>query len=208
MSRGLGERSEYIRYRVDRDGEATKETLTLGAAVHEDYHTARNALLAALEGAQEDNYDALPDTPPFIILGGSKSHDYPSGIVARIIDQALGSVGSRYGDWVERVEKAVSRLGEYEPHGETLQLMIYWACVKGTATLLRGRGWRHTGDWYAKALELAGGDVHFWKAWQDAWSLVAILVVEAPILAAAEEAGAVDAKTLAWAKERKLLDDV
>ena len=44
-----------------------------------------------------------------------------------------------------------------------------------------------------------------WRHLQAAWSLVAVLVVTPEVLAAAEAAGAVDAKALSWARGRGLV---
>jgi hypothetical protein len=68
-----------------------------------------------------------------------------------------------------------------------------------------GQGWRHVGQGQKLAREIAGAEGVMLRALAEAWEIVALLVVEPEVLAAAEATQAVDAKLLAWARARGLV---
>jgi len=82
------------------------------------------------------------------------------------------------------------RLPEWEPNGEILYRVLAVDCLALTPTLGR-RGFRHH-------------DKQYWRQRAEAWEIVAVLAVDVDVLAAAEAAGAVDARSLAWARVRGL----
>lgn len=207
----LGERAQYIRYRVT-GGEVRRELLTLGQAVHADLHEAQQRLMAALVGGVEDGYNledttpgerlpAGPETKPWHEVGGKKggrSGDYPKGRAARAIDRALGAGSRRWADWIARIGESVDTLGEYEPHGRLMADSLRLACLDGTTRLRRGQGWRHYGPRYDKALALWGSEEQYRRALADGWELVAARVVDAEVWEAARSAEAVSEAALAW----------
>jgi hypothetical protein len=200
VTRRLGERDAYER-----------SPIALARCVHHDYHEWRNILwaqvaLAETEERTTDRGDILPAGPETasVVSPGKRRwgpEDFPRPHQVREMDRDLG--------WravaVARVEAVVGKLAEYESHGETLRTLVQWVCVEGDVRLVRRRGWRHSGPHYQAALEMFGGDNQMWQALTDAWSLIAVMAVEGDVLRAAQEAGAVDEKALAWVTERGLV---
>ncbi|KKK64040.1 hypothetical protein LCGC14_2988250, partial [marine sediment metagenome] len=89
-----------------------------------------------------------------------------------------------------------------------LHYAVFSVCMGGAATIMPNRGTRHQGDLWGRVLKetYGGDDGRLWRHLQAGWAMVAVLAIDAPILAAAQEAGAVDQKAISWAKERSLLD--
>src|SRR3989304_238999 len=90
---------------------------------------------------------------------------------------------------IERVLAAWRHLPEWEPGGEILYRVLGVDCLALTPALGR-RGFRHH-------------DKLYWRQRAEAWEIVGALVVDVDVLAAAEAAGAVDARTLTWARARR-----
>src|SRR3990170_4712821 len=104
MRRRLGEHDSYSRLVVrivDGQQEATQRPYPLGALVHDNFHEAKNSILAALAGVSEDGYEledltpgeqlpAGPETASVIALGGPHARDYPHARISRVLDRALG----------------------------------------------------------------------------------------------------------------------
>ena len=204
MSRRLGERPEYER-----------SPIALARAVHDDYHEwtgilrTQAALAYSIEDLSGEGHEeplpAGPETAPYVTPAKTRwgSHDFPRPHIIREIERNLG--------WrvvaIAKVESLVEKLAGYENHGETLAVLVRCVCFKGEVRLQRNRGWRHGGPYYKAALEMFGDDSQMWRALTDAWSLLAVIAVDATILTAAQEAGATDERAVAWARERGLLGD-
>ncbi|OGO45081.1 MAG: hypothetical protein A2W34_06965 [Chloroflexi bacterium RBG_16_64_32] len=214
--RALGQHDTYARLVVSVVGgqsEARQRSYPLGAIVHDQFHQAQKSILAALAGLSEDGYEledlspgeqlpAGPETAAYIVVGGSHPRDYPNARISRVLDRALGAVSVRYSDWLSRVGVALPMLAQYEPLGGTMLDIVTAACIKGQARLRLGQGWRHEGEGQKLAMEIAGGEGAMLRAMAAAWEIVGVLAVAGDVLAAAEAAGAVDAKSLAWARAR------
>ena len=179
--RRLGERSEYGRY-----------LNTLGRAVHSDFHTL--IFLASSGGGRFDlektteRGDQLPAGPEgasFITVGkwSQRSQLYPRPMLMDELERRTAALPE-----IERVLAAWRRLLEWEPGGEILYRVLAVDCLALTPALGR-RGFRHH-------------DKAYWRQRAQAWDLVSVQVVEDDVLAAAEAAGAVDAKALAWARAK------
>ena len=183
--KSLGERQEYGAYRK-----------TLAQAVHYDAHLLR--LYAEEPGFR---FDGL-GTSWLIQLGRfqERSELYPRGRQLEEID-----VREQRARHLRRLLDGIEHLRDFDP---MLHHTVFSVCMAGTATIMPGRGTRHQGDVWGRVLKetYGGDDGKLWRHLQAGWALVAVLVVETVILAAALEKGAVDAKALAWAKERGLLD--
>ena len=181
MSR-LGERHEYGAYRK-----------TLAQAVHYDGHLLR--LYAEDPSFQ---FDGLGSS--WLVEMGHGSQDFPRERFLEEIDVRV----QRMRD-LRRLLDAIEQLRAYDP---MLHHAVFSVCMAGAATIMPGRGTRHQGDVWGRVLKgtYGGDDGRLWRHLQAGWALVAVLVVEAPILAAAQEKGAVDAKALAWARGRGLVE--
>ena len=184
MTRRLGERRKYGAYRD-----------TLGRAVHYDAH-----LLRTYMEEPSFRFDGL-GTSWLIQLGRFQER---SGLYPR--DRQLEEIDAceqRARD-LRRLLDAIEHLRSYDP---MLHQTVFSVCMAGSATIMPGRGTRHQGDVWGRVLKetYGGDDGRLWRHLQAGWALVAILVVEPEVLAAAQEAGAVDERPLRWAKERKLL---
>ena len=184
MSRRLGEREKYGAYRD-----------TLARAVHYDAH-----LLRLYAEEPSFRFDGL-GTSWLIQLGRfqERSELYPRG---RQLDEI--DAGEQRGRELRQLLDAVEQLRAYDP---MLHHSVFSVCMAGAATIMPGRGTRHQGDVWGRVLKetYGGDDGKLWRHLQAGWALVAVLVVEGPILAAAQEAGAVDERALAWARERGLV---
>ena len=181
---GLGERREYGQY-----------ARTLGSAVHYDAH-----VLMLYAADTSFRFDGLGSSW-LVQLGrlSERSQLYPG----RAFIDELEARGERARD-LEALEKALEMLREYDP---VLHHVAFTVCMAGGAHLTPGRGTRHGGAiWNRVVKDVYGGnDTLLWRHLQVAWSLVAVLVVTPEVLAAAEAAGAVDAKALSWARGRGLV---
>lgn len=186
MSRGLGERQKYGAYRD-----------TLARAVHYDAH-----LLRLYADEPTFQFDGM-GTSWLIQLGRfqERSELYPRGRQLEEIDARE----QRTRD-LRQLLDAIEHLRAYDP---MLHYAVSSVCMAGDAAITAGRGTRHQGDVWGRVLRetYGGDDGKLWRHLQAGWALVAVLVVEAPILEAAQEAGAVDAKAVSWAKERGLLPE-
>ena len=182
--RRLGERAEYGKY-----------LNTLGRAVHSDFHTL--VFLASSGGGRFDlektteRGDILPAGPEgasFITTGKwqQRSQLYPRPMLMDELEKRTAALPE-----IERVLAAWRRLPEWEPGGEVLYRVLAVDCLALTPTPRRG-GWRHH-------------DRVYWRQRAEAWEIVAVIAVQPDVLAAAEAAGAVDAKALRWARTRGLL---
>lgn len=182
MSRRLGERPEYSAYRK-----------TLAKAVHYDAHLLR--LYAEDPSFQ---FDGLGSS--WLVEMGHGSQEFPRERFLEEIDVRV----QRARD-LRRLLDAIEQLRIYDP---MLHHAVFSVCMAGEATIMPGRGTRHQGDVWGRVLKetYGGDDGKLSRHLQAGWALVSVLVVEAPILAAAQEAGAVDEKAINWAKERRLLD--
>ena len=182
MSRRFGERREYGAY-----------ANTLGRAVHYDGH-----LLLIHAADTSFRFDGLGSSW-LIQLGRSHEHDHPRDSLCDEMDARA----QREAD-LRRLMDAIEGLRAYDPH---LHHLVFKVCVAGGGYVKPGRGLRHSGDLWDEAVrELYGGDDGaLWRHLQAAWSLVAVLVVDAAILRQAQEAGATDARAVAWATAQGLL---
>ena len=182
--RRLGERSEYGRYLA-----------TLGRAVHDDYHLRVFLAFGAgagrfdLEKTTErgDQLPAGPEGASFITTGKwqQRSQLYPRPMLMDELEKRTAALPE-----IERVLAAWRRLREWEPNGEILYRVLAVDCLALTPTLGR-RGFRHH-------------DKLYWRQRAEAWEIVGVLAVDGDVLAAAEAAQAVDARSLAWARVRGL----
>lgn len=181
MTRCLGERRKYGTYHD-----------TLARAVHYDAH-----LLQHYAEESSFRFDGLGSS--WLMEMGHGSDDFPRESFVEELDVRV----QRPRD-LRRLLDAIEYLREYDP---MLHQTVFSVCMAGGATIMPGRGTRHQGDVWGRVLRetYGGDDGRLWRHLQAGWSLVAILVVEAPILAAAQEAEAVDLKALRWARERGLL---
>ncbi len=186
MSRRLGERDrrEYGAYKQ-----------TLAQAVHYDAH-----LLRFYAEEPSFRFDGL-GTSWLIQLGRFQERPelYPR---ARQLEE-IDACQQRARD-LRRLLDAIEHLRAYDP---MLHHAVFSVCMAGAVTIMPGRGTRHQGDVWGRVLKetYGGDDGKLWRHLQAGWALVAVLVVDAPILAAAWEAGAVDERALAWARERGLV---
>jgi len=182
--RRLGERAEYGHY-----------LNTLGRAVHSDFHTL--VFLASSGGGRfelektterGDQLPAGPEGASFITTGKwqQRSQLYPRPMLMSELEKRTSALPE-----IERVLAAWRRLPEWEPSGEVLYRVLAVDCLALTPALGR-RGFRHH-------------DKLYWRQRAEAWEIVGALVVDADVLAAAEAAGAVDTKALAWARARGLV---
>lgn len=188
MSRSLGERREYGAYKR-----------TLGSAVHYD------AGLLKLHLAEPSfRFDGLGSS--WLVEMGryqERSGLYPSPAFIEEMDARANRLED-----MRRLLDAVKALREYDP---ILHWALFSVCIAGECGIARGRKTRHTGTVWDKVLRSSpygGDDGKLWTHLQAGWSLVAVLAVEGAILAAAQEVGAVDAKAVAWARERGLLERI
>ena len=181
MSRRLGERPGYDGYRD-----------TLARAVHYDAH-----LLQLYAEDPSFQFDGLGSS--WLVEMGHGSQDFPRERFLEEIDVRV----QRTRD-LRRLLDAIEHLRVYDP---MLHHAVFSVCMAGTVTIMPGRGTRHQGDVWGRVLRetYGGDDGKLWRHLQKGWALVAILAIDAPILAAAQEAGAVDGKAINWAKERGLL---
>ena len=186
--RRLGERaeSEYGHY-----------LNTLGRAVHDDYHLRVFLAFGAgggrfdLEKTTErgDQLPAGPEGASAITVGkwSQRSQLYPRPMLMDELEKRTAALPD-----IERVLAAWRRLPQWEPNGEILYRVLGVDCLALTPTLGR-RGFRHH-------------DKQFWRQRAEAWEIVGVLAVQPDVLAAAEAAGAVDVKALAWARARGLCE--
>ncbi len=182
MARRLGERPDYSAYRF-----------TLGRAVHYDA-----ALLLTHAEDTSFRFDGLGSS--WLVQMGRGGGSHPRDSQCDEMDLRT----QRERD-LRRLMDAIRHLRDYDPH---LHHVAFNTCVVGGHQIMPGRGLRHSGHfWDAMVRDLYDGDDgKLWEHLQRAWSFVAVLAVDAAILKAAQEAGAVDEKAEAWATERKLLD--
>ena len=182
--RRLGERaeSEYGHY-----------LNTLGRAVHDDYHLRVFLAFGAgggrfdLEKTTErgDQLPAGPEGASAITVGkwSQRSQLYPRPMLMDELEKRTAALPD-----IERVLAAWRRLPQWEPGGEILYRVLAVDCLALTPEPRRG-GWRHH-------------DRLYWRQRAESWEIVAVLAVDADVLTAAEAAGAVEAKALAWARAK------
>lgn len=184
MSRRLGERSDYSRYKK-----------TLGRAVHYDAHL----LMLYLE-EPGFRFDGLGSS--WLVQMGryqERSGLYPP-------DGQLSEMDAqeRRRRELRRLLDAIERLREFDPQ---LHHAVFAVCMVGGASLRSGRGTRHESEVWARVLKdvYGGDDRRLTRHLQRGWDFVAVLAVVPAVLRAAQEAGAVDERAVAWARERGLL---
>jgi len=111
---------------VDEQAVMALRPYPLGALVHDQYHHAANAIMAALDVSSRDAYElenltpgeqlpAGPETAPWIMVGGSHARDYPNHHISRVIDRALGAKGTFYTAWAAKIMAVLPQLAAYEP---------------------------------------------------------------------------------------------
>ena len=179
--RRLGERREYSAY-----------AMTLGRAVHYDA-----ALLRTHAADTSFRFDGLGSS--WLMQLGQGQGSFPRDSQCDEMD----AHASREAD-LRRLLDAIEHLRAYDPH---LHHIAFKVCVAGGCYVKPGRGLRHSGNlWDEVVRDVYGGDdVKLWRHLQAAWSLIAVLAVDAAILKAAQEAGATDERAVAWARERGLV---
>ena len=185
MTRRLGERPSYGAYAA-----------TLGKAVHYDSH-----LLLLYADDTTMRFDGLGSSW-LVQIGRSQERSHPRDSQCDEMDART----ARRSDDLRRLMDAIEHLREYDPH---LHHIVFAVCMAGGASITPGRGTRHSGGiWGRVVRDLYGGDDgKLWRHLQSAWQVVAVLAVGPDVLRAAQEAGATDARAVAWARERGLLRD-
>lgn len=183
--RRLGERERYGPHRG-----------TLGRAVHYDAH---RLLLYGDDTSYP--FDGLGSSWLAPLGKGWRSH--PSDRLCDEMDRDTDAQAARKRDHL-LLEWGLKQLRVYDPH---LYAVTRRVCGEGGATMALGRNLRHSGPVWDGVVDglYDGDDGKLWRHLQAAWGVVAVLVVDADVLRAAQEAGAVDPKALAWRTERGLV---
>ena len=183
--RRLGERPSYSAHGP-----------SLGRSVHSDFH-ARQVLLIP-DGETTTELDGLGSSW-CVQLGRYQERPalYPR-------DRQLDAMDRRdkVCQEVARVMAAVARLPEWEPHGELLHDCLMAVCIRDPVRLSLERGWRHGGEGFEAWRRRLGDKAAIWRLLERAWGIVAALVVDSDVVRAAQVAGAVDERAVAWARER------
>ena len=182
MTRRLGERREYSAY-----------AKTLGRAVHYDAH-----LLLIHAADTSFRFDGLGSS--WLVQMGRGQGSHPRDSLCDELDAR-----ARRTQDLRRLMDAIEGLRAYDPH---LHHIAFKVCVAGGGYIKPGRGLRHSGDlWDEVVRDVYGGDdAKLWAHLQAAWQMIAVLAVPGDVLRAAQEAGATDARAIAWARERSLID--
>lgn len=195
MSRRLGERDRY------------EHDVGLARAVHSGYH--ESLLLLAFDMSLErttEHGDVIPMGPEsasYVMAAGHAmpgAHGFPRERDVDRMDRSTQRMRE-----IVAVKEALVHLRDYEPHGELMAALVEMVCMGSAARYTRRRGWRHAGPDYEQAVRLCGGDSGYWRTLTDAWGIIGVISVGPEDLAAAREAGAVDERALAWARERGLV---